>query len=144
VHERRAGERLSAVARDVAHDEGDATVVDLEGVVEVASRGQPGGGAIGHRHRQASESVGHLREEGGLQQTDVLEQLRALACEPPCPGARERVGRAQQQREDGKRRDSELDGKGDDPDDVADRLGHPRPAAALRPARPRGTCGVDR
>jgi hypothetical protein len=57
-----------------------------------------------------------------LEETDVLEQLLALASEPRCPSAGEGVGRPQQQRESRKDRDGEPDGKGDDPDD-ADRLG---------------------
>jgi len=77
-----------------------------------------------------------LRKKGGLEEADILEQLLALASKPRCPGARECVGRPQQQRESPERRDGEPDRKGDDPDDVADRLGQGGAAVGLRRARP--------
>jgi len=69
------------VAGDVAEEDADALVAEREHVVEATAGRGPVGGAVGGRHREAGEVVGHGGEQGEREQPDVVQQLGALLLE---------------------------------------------------------------
>ena len=95
-HERRVRQRLASVAGDVAEDHRQATVLEREHVVEVAARARAVRRTVGGGGSHRTEPIGRHREQRGLQQTHVLEQLPALLLQPP--GAQRRQTRADAQR----------------------------------------------
>ena len=98
AHERRLGERLAAVAGDVAEQQPDAPVGQRERVVEVTAGGGAVGGAVGDRRQQRAEARGHGGQQRRLQQADVLHQALALALEAARAGGRD--DRVDAERED--------------------------------------------
>ena len=75
AHEGRVGESLAAVAGDVAEDERGATAGEGQGVVEVTAGAGTVRGAVGNRGAHRADGLGHRRQQRGLQEADLLEQL---------------------------------------------------------------------
>ena len=98
AHERGAGERLAAVARNVAEDERGAPAGQRERVVEVTAGAGTVRGPVGHRGADGAHGCGHRREQRGLEQADLLEQVAALARQPPAALGQEQVAAAEHER----------------------------------------------
>ncbi len=85
AQQRGTGEGVAAVAGNVAEHEADVAVLELEDVVEVAAGARAVGRAVGHGRRERADPLGHLGQQRGLEQADLLGELAALAAEPPRP-----------------------------------------------------------
>ena len=96
AHERRVWQRLATVPGDVAEEDRDATVLEREHVIEVSARTGACRRTVGRRGGHRADSSRQHRQQRGLQQTHVLEQLLALALQSP--RARRRQTRAQPHR----------------------------------------------
>ena len=83
AHERRVGQRLAPVPGDVADDHRQPAVLEREHVVEVAARPRAVCRPVGRGGADRTEPAGGNGQQRSLQQTDVLEQLRTLALQPP-------------------------------------------------------------
>ena len=124
AHEGGAGERAAAVAGHVAEDEADASARQREHVVEVAAGAGAVGGPVGHRGEQRADLVGHRREQRGLEQADLLEQLAPLARQSPRAQRRQQVADAEHDRQRRQRGERGLELVGHDLHQPVDRVGH--------------------
>ena len=103
AHEGCAGERAAAVAGHVAEDESDAAAGERQHVIEVSARSGSIGRPVGDRRAQGADPVGHRRQQGVLEQADLLEQFAALACQAARAHRGKQVAEAEQDRERGQR-----------------------------------------
>jgi hypothetical protein len=98
AHERRARECAAAVAGDVAEDEAHAATRQGQHVVEVPARPGSVRRPVGDRRAQRAHLLGHRRQQGALQQADLLEQLAALLAESLGSHGSQQVADAEQNR----------------------------------------------
>ena len=73
--------------------------------------------------RSAPDGRGHRRQQRGLQQTDLLQQLAALAVQAARAQRAHQIGAAEHDRQSGQRSQGELQRARYDLDDVAHRPG---------------------
>ena len=98
AHEGGAGERAAPVAGHVAENEANSPARQREHVVEVSARARSVGRAVGHRGLQRAHALGHRWQQGGLKQSDLLQELAALALQAAVAEGREEVGEPEQDR----------------------------------------------
>ena len=134
AHERGVRQRLAPVPGDVADDHREATVLEREHVVEVAAGARAVGRAVGDGGADRAEPRGRHGQQRGLQQADVLEQLPALAHQPPRAHAGQARAHGERERERDQRGDQDAHGRRHDADDARDRFDD---APAARRARAR-------
>jgi hypothetical protein len=119
--QRGLGERGAAVAGHVADHRGQATVLQLEHVVEVAAGGGAFGRTVGGRRGSGADALGDRRQQGALQQPDVGGQSPALALDAPraCHGGQRPA--AEHEREHGQHADRAPDPARDHANQTFDR-----------------------
>ncbi len=91
------GKGLTAMARDIAHDQRQSPVTQREDVIEVASRRRPRGGTVGGRRADRADPRRQLRQQRRLQQPHILEQIAragAPGAPPVGPTSRELTAKA--------------------------------------------------